>query len=96
MGFFAWEAAWGRILTLDILKRCGRVIANICFLCEEMEETVDNLLLHCSKARLLWDLLLAIVGVNWVFPLIVREALLSCSRSFVRKKHKKAWIEAPL
>ena len=73
VSFFAWEAAWGRILTLDMLKRRGIVLANKCFLCEEMEEAIDHLLLHCSKARLLWDLLLAIVRVNWVFPLIVRE-----------------------
>ena len=75
-----------------MLKRRGRVLANRCFLCEEMEETVDHLLLHCSKARPLWDLLLAIVGVNWVFPLTFREALLSRSGSFVGKKHKKTWM----
>ena len=44
VGFFAWEAAWGRILTLDLLKRRGGVLANRCFLCEEMEETVGHLL----------------------------------------------------
>ena len=59
------------------------------FLYKEMEETVDHLLLHCSKARLLWNLLLAIVGVNWVFPLTGREALLSWSESFVGKNIKK-------
>ena len=51
-----------------------------------MEETVDHFLLHCSKAKLIWDLLLAIVGVNWVLPLIVREALLSWNKSFVGEK----------
>ena len=86
----------GRILTLDMLKRRGRILANRCFLCEEMDESVDHLLLHCSKARLLWDLLLAIVGVNWVFSLTVREALLSWSGSFVGKKCKIALMAAPL
>ena len=62
------------MLTLDILKRRGRVLANKCFLCEEMVEIIDHLLLHCSKARLLWDLLLAVVGVNWIFPLTVRSS----------------------
>ena len=69
-----------------MLKRRGRVLANRCFLCEEKEGTVDHLLLHCSKARLLWDLLLAIVGVNWILPLTVREALISWSGSFMGKK----------
>ena len=71
MDFFAWEASWGRILTLDMLKRRGRVLANRCFHCEE-EGMVDPLLLHNSKVRLLWDLFPAIVGVNWVFPLSIR------------------------
>ena len=34
--FFVWEAAWGKVLTLDQLK-----------------ESVEQFLLHCSKARML-------------------------------------------
>ena len=52
------------MLTLDQLKKRGRALANRCFLGGKDEETVDHLLLHCSMARLLWDLLLAIFGVN--------------------------------
>ena len=54
VGFFAWEASWGWILTLDQLKRMGRALANKCFLCEEGEETVNHLLLHYTKAKGLW------------------------------------------
>ena len=50
------------MLTLDQFKRCGRALANRCFLCEEEEETIEHLLIHCSKARMLWDLFLLIVG----------------------------------
>ena len=39
VGFFAWEAAWGKVLTLDQLKRRGRPLVNICYLCENEEET---------------------------------------------------------
>ena len=63
VGFFAWEASWGRILTLDQIKRKGRALTNKCFLYEEEEETVEHLLLHCTKAKVLWNLFLAIVGV---------------------------------
>ena len=38
IGFFAWEASWCKVLTLDQLKR----LANKCFLCEENEETICN------------------------------------------------------
>ena len=65
------------ILTLDQLKIRGRAIVNICFLCEEEEETAEHLLLHCTKAKVLWNLFLSIIGVQWVFPLIVRGTLLS-------------------
>ena len=60
------------------------------------EETVDHLLIHCSKARILWELLLAIFGVSWVFPLFVKDTLLSWKGSFVGKRRKKAWMIAPL
>ena len=72
------------------------MLANRCFLCGEGEETVDHLLLHCSKAKILWDLLLAIFRVSWVFPLFVKETLLSWHGSFVGKRRKKAWMAAPL
>ena len=77
VSFFTWEASWGKVLTLDQLKKRGRSLANRCFLCGEGAETVDHLLIHCSKAKILWDLLLAIYGVSWVFPLSVKETLLS-------------------
>ena len=27
VGFFAWEASWGRVFTLDNLKKRGRTLA---------------------------------------------------------------------
>ena len=45
---------------------------------------------------MLWELLLAIVGVKWVFPLSVRETLLSWGGSLVGKKRKNPWMATPL
>ena len=88
MGFFAWEASWGKVLTLDQLKRRGRDFANRCFLCEEDEEDINHLLIHCKKARMLWDLLLSIVGTSWVFPASIIQLLLSWQGAPVGKKRK--------
>ena len=96
LGFFAWEASWGKVLTLDQLKRRGIHIANRCFLCEEHEETIDHLLIHCSRAKMLWDLLLAITEANWVFPSTVRQLLLAWQSASVGKKRKRVWMAAPL
>ena len=96
MGFFAWEASWGKVLTLDQLKRRGRALANLCFLCEEDEADINHLLLYCKKARMLWDLFLLIVGTSWVFPDSVIQTLLSWQGAPVGKKRKNIWIAAPL
>ena len=96
VGFFAWEASWGKVLTLDQLKRRGIPLANRCFLCEEKEETIDHLLIHCSRAKMLWDLVLAITDTNWVFPRTVCQCLLTWQSASVGKKRKKVWMAAPL
>ena len=49
--FFAWEASWGKVMTLDQLKKRGRFLANRCYLCEEEEETLNHLLVHCLKGQ---------------------------------------------
>ncbi|RVW62551.1 putative ribonuclease H protein [Vitis vinifera] len=96
ISFFAWEATWGKALTLDKMQKRGWALANRCFLCLENEETIEHLLLHCSRTRVLWDLLFTILGVSWVLPCSVKETLLSWHGSFVGKKRKKMWRAAPL
>ena len=92
---FAWEAAWGKVLTLDQLKRRGMTVANRCFMCEEEEENIDHLLIHCKFAKMLWDLILSIVGISWVFPQSVLHTLLAWQGAAVGKKRKKLWFTAP-
>ena len=94
--FFAWEAAWGKILTLDKLQKRGWQFPNRCFLCVCEEESVNHSLLHCTVVRALWDIVFALVGVHWVFPELVKEALFSWRGPFVGKKRKKIWNSIPL
>ncbi|RVX00739.1 putative ribonuclease H protein [Vitis vinifera] len=96
VGFFAWEASWGKVLTQDQLKRRGWILANRCFLCCDDEETINHVLIHCPKARVLWNLVFSLFRVNWVLPLTVRDTLLGWSASFVDKKRGKTWRAAPL
>ena len=89
IGFFAWEATWGKVLTLDQLKHRGRAFANRCFLCEEDEDTIDHLLIHCKRAKTLWNLFLSVVRTNWVFSHSVLHTLLAWQGAAVGKKRKK-------
>ena len=84
--FFASEAFWGKVITLDQLKCHGRALANGCCLCEEDEETT----------RMLWDLVLTIVGTSWVFLCSVLRTLLAWQGVPVGKNEKKIWMAAPL
>ena len=53
------------MLALDQLKRRGYALANRCtFLYGEDEETVDHILVHCSKPKMLWHIMLTMVGVK--------------------------------
>ena len=49
--FFAWEAVWGKISTVDMLMRRGWSMVNRCNLCKENEESADHILIHCGKTR---------------------------------------------
>ena len=42
ISFFAWEAVWGKALTLDLVQKRGWSLANRCFMCLEKEETIDR------------------------------------------------------
>ena len=94
--YFVWEATCGKILTLDQLKRRGLTFANKFFLSQEWEETVDHLLLHCTKTRVLWDLLFSVFGVSWFISSSVQDTLLGGRGSFVAKDRRRAWATGPL
>ncbi|RVX21568.1 hypothetical protein CK203_002086 [Vitis vinifera] len=64
VSFFAWEASWGKILTLDKLQRRGWQLPNRCFLCGCEEENANHIMLHCTVVKTLWEIVLAIFGVQ--------------------------------
>ena len=44
----------------------------------------------------LWEIVLALFRVHWVFPETVKEVLLSWRSPFVGRKRKKIWYSIPL
>ena len=63
VAFFAWEATWEKILTLDRLQMRGWQLPNCCFLCGCEEENVNHILLYCTVVRALWEIAFALFGV---------------------------------
>ena len=73
------------------------ILVNRCFMCGEDEENIDHLLIHCKRAKMLWNLFLSIIGTSWVFPQTVIHTLLAWQGAAVGKKRKKIWwLAAPL
>lgn len=63
----------GENLILDKLQRRGIALVNKCYLCQQSEELVEHLLIHCSKARLLWELLFPLFGTTWIMLGFLRK-----------------------
>ena len=76
VSFFTWEATWGKTLALDQVQKRGWSLANRCFLCHVKEESINHLLVHCVKTRVMWELLFALFRVSWVLPSSIKETLL--------------------
>ena len=77
VAFFSWTAALGKILTAENLRHRGIILVNWCCMCKVAEESVEHLLLHCTYARELWDMIFVLFGVHWVMPRSVM-ALFDC------------------
>ena len=61
------------------------------YLSKNNEESLDHILVHCVKTRVLWKLFFALFGVFGVLSSLVRKTLLEWNGSFMGKKRKKAW-----
>ena len=62
ISLFAWEVWWGKILTMEQLKKRGRHLASRCPLCGKDEEQLDHLLLHWVYN--LWTLIFTIFAAQ--------------------------------
>ena len=89
VSFFAWEAVRDKILTVDQLKRRGWSLPSKCYLCKGKEESAKHILLHYPKAIMLWHLVFAMFGVQWVMPLSIKDALFSWWVPLLGRKEKR-------
>jgi hypothetical protein len=95
VSFFAWSAAWGRILTADNLMRRGYQLAGWCCMCRQDGETINHLLIHCAKAAGLWSFVFRKFGIIWVLPGCVLDLFLGWYNG-LGKVHSKIWNMVPL
>ena len=87
--FFAWEAWWGKVLTMMHLKKRGFQIASRCPLCGEADEELNHLLIHCPSVWRLWEGFISIPSYSWVCPYSVQDLFLGWSIFPIRKRARK-------
>ena len=75
VGFFAWEVWWGKILTLDQLKKRGFSLVSRCVFCGKDEESLEHLFIHCPKVWCMWTAIFSLSGGGWVCPFLVKDLL---------------------
>jgi len=63
-----WLAAHNRCWTADRLARKGLPHPDCCPLCDQMDETIDHLLVCCVFTRQVWFRLLQSVGLQTLAP----------------------------
>ena len=78
------------------LKRRGWTLVDRCFMCKDEEESIEHIVFHCPKARILWQLVFLLFGTAWMLSFSARSTLLSWNGCSVRKKQKNACKATPL
>lgn len=72
---FGWVTTSEAWLTQNNLQKRGFNLCNGYFLCQENQETMEHLFLHCKISRESWELFLNHRGINWVMPQKVKDLL---------------------
>lgn len=71
VSFFAWEACWGKVFFKSTLGKRVTLVNRYIF-CKVENESIDHILSHCAKIRVLWQLLFSWFDVSWVLFAIVK------------------------
>ena len=95
VSFFIWTTAFGKILTVDNLRRRQVVLVDWCCMRKQNEMTIDHQLLHWLVAWELWNMVCSLFGVHWVMPRGVVEHLASWSGKFNRHRTTVIWSMIP-
>lgn len=88
---FRWIAFRRRILTLDNLRKRGKIVVIGCQMCLEDEETVDHLLLRCSFAMKIWNSVINWFKCKWAMPKALQHLFEEWTSLIGSKKGKELW-----
>ena len=91
VGFRAWEATWGKILTLDQLRRGGDVF----FVITRKNSLITSLFI-VLRQECYGSCCFSFFSLPWVLSSSVKETFLGWHDLFVSKKPKKSVVSNSL
>eukprot|EP00268_Persea_americana_P028665 TRINITY_DN277_c2_g1_i3.p2 TRINITY_DN277_c2_g1~~TRINITY_DN277_c2_g1_i3.p2 ORF type:complete len:121 (-),score=18.84 TRINITY_DN277_c2_g1_i3:193-555(-) len=77
-----------KILSMDNLRRRGKILVNACPMCLE-EETV--LTPNCRVANMIWNSVLGWFSCSWAFPMSIQDLFKSWKSSISHPRGKEMW-----
>lgn len=89
--FFAWLALRNRVWTSDRLAKRGLPHQNACPLCDQGDEDINHLLLHCVFTREIWTKLGQAMGITGMTPTVGEDLKAWCTRAIPQGKHGKSY-----
>ncbi|XP_026416456.1 uncharacterized protein LOC113311876 [Papaver somniferum] len=103
VGFFLWQAALGRLPTLDNLLKRGSALTtssgnpqpNICKLCDLFAEDANHLLLTCPFAVKVWHYFLSSANFTGSLQPTVLEVLKNWKSCHLSSQAKELWDRLP-
>lgn len=69
--FFAWETSKECILTIDNLRKWGKILVNASYFCKRTEESCNLVFLWCLVVHQLWVMLYGLISISWVMADLV-------------------------
>ena len=96
VSFFTWDAWWGKVLTMNKLKKRGYQLVSICPFCTKNEDNLDHILICCSAIWELWATIPSVTGISRVCPYMVKDLFCAWSQLPVKKTNRKLWWVVPL
>ncbi|XP_077234220.1 uncharacterized protein LOC143876406 [Tasmannia lanceolata] len=91
VAFFGWSVSWGRIQTIDFLRKRGMWLVDHCPLCLSAGESIDHLFIHCQVASYIWGHLFSRFGVSWVASNSMAEFIRSWDWAPWKRKGRILW-----
>lgn len=88
---FTWLVVKEAALAQENLMKRGMQLCPRCCFCEQFEETISHLFLHCKMVGQLWNLFMSFRGISWTILENTGQALESWNLEGNGSANKSRW-----